>query len=78
MIQDYRMKLSSFQKARLNGTFIKEVKGGRNPNVTSYFIDMHDHTIGDLLSVYLLKNKDVKYSGYKVPHPLDVKLEVKV
>jgi len=26
----------------------------------------------------LLKNKDVKFAGYKVPHPLDDILEIKV
>lgn len=34
--------------------------------------------MGDLLRIYLLKNKEVKFAGYRVPHPLDDVLEVKV
>jgi len=34
--------------------------------------------VGDLLRIYLLKNTEVKFAGYRVPHPLDDVLEVKV
>lgn len=44
------------------------------PNSVTYQIPQEDHTIGDLLRIYLLKNSDVKFAGYRVPHPLDDKL----
>jgi DNA-directed RNA polymerase II subunit RPB11 len=47
-------------------------------NSVTYRIELEDHTIGDLLRIYLLKNKDVKFAGYRVPHPLDDILEIKV
>ncbi len=47
-------------------------------NSATYRIELEDHTIGDLLRIYLLKNKDVKFAGYRVPHPLDDILEIKV
>lgn len=47
-------------------------------NSVTYKIELEDHTVGDLLRIYLLKNKDVKFAGYRVPHPLDDILEIKV
>jgi DNA-directed RNA polymerase II subunit RPB11 len=47
-------------------------------NSVTYRIELEDHTIGDLLRIYLLKNKEVKFAGYRVPHPLDDILEIKV
>lgn len=47
-------------------------------NSVTYRIELEDHTIGDLIRIYLLKNKDVKFAGYRVPHPLDDILEIKV
>ena len=28
--------------------------------------------------MYLLKNKEVKFAGYRMPHPLETKVEIKV
>lgn len=47
-------------------------------NSVTYRIPLEDHTVGDFMRIYLLKNKDVKFAGYRVPHPLDDTLEVKV
>lgn len=47
-------------------------------NSVTYKIPLEDHTVGDLIRIYLLKNKEVKFAGYRVPHPLDDVLEVKV
>ena len=41
------------------------------------FFDEND-TIGNLLQVYLYFDKDVEYSGYEIPHPLDNKLVVRL
>jgi DNA-directed RNA polymerase II subunit RPB11 len=37
-----------------------------------------DHTMGNLLRMQLLQSKDIKFAGYRVPHPLEDKLEIKV
>ena len=47
-------------------------------NSVTYRLPLEDHTVGDLLRIYLLKHKEVKFAGYKVPHPLDDVVEVKV
>ena len=44
-------------------------------------MENYDHTIGNILKNYLLKNKDVVFAGYQKPHTLEnciyLKLEVK-
>ena len=47
-------------------------------NSVTYRIPLEDHTVGDLLRIYLLKNKDVKFAGYRQTHPLEDCIEVKV
>ena len=47
-------------------------------NSVTYRIPLEDHTVGDLLRIYLLKHKDVKFAGYRQTHPLDDTVEVKV
>ena len=47
-------------------------------NSVTYRIPLEDHTVGDLLRIYLLKHKDVKFAGYKQTHPLDDTLQVRV
>ncbi len=46
-------------------------------NVTLLF-DKEDHTLGNLLRHELLKDPDVLFAGYKVPHPLFRTVEVRV
>lgn len=47
-------------------------------NACSYTIAKEDHTIGGLLWSSLLTNPDVLFAGYKVPHPLEEKIVLKV
>lgn len=44
----------------------------------TYILHLEDHTLGDLLRIFLLKRKDVRFAGYRMPHPLFDKVEVKV
>ena len=37
-----------------------------------------DHTLGNLLREALLKDPNVYFAAYKVPHPLENKMEVRV
>jgi DNA-directed RNA polymerase II subunit RPB11 len=39
-------------------------------NGATYILHLEDHTIGDLLRIFLLKRKDVRFAGYRMPHPL--------
>lgn len=47
-------------------------------NSKTIIMNLEDHTIGNLMRMHLLKNKEVKFAGYKVPHPLEQKVEIKV
>ncbi|KAJ9506286.1 hypothetical protein QJQ45_000072 [Haematococcus lacustris] len=37
-----------------------------------------DHTMGNLLRMQLHADKSVVFAGYRIPHPLDAKMVVKV
>jgi len=39
---------------------------------------LEDHSLGNLLRMYLLKDRDVKFAGYKVPHPLEDQVELRL
>ena len=78
MSQDYRLKLSRNYEKKKAREHIEVLEGGKMVNSVTYRIPLEDHTVGDLMRIYLLKNKEVKFAGYKVPHPLDDVVEVKV
>lgn len=78
MIQDFRMKLSRSHNTRAAREHVEVIKGQKMINSVTYKIPLEDHTVGDLLRIYLLKNNEVRFAGYRVPHPLDDILEIKV
>lgn len=78
MSQDFRLKLSKSHEKRIAREHVEVLKGQKMVNSVTYRIPLEDHTVGDLMRIYLLKNTEVKFAGYRVPHPLDDVLEVKV
>jgi DNA-directed RNA polymerase II subunit RPB11 len=70
MSQDFRLKLSRNYEKKLSKQLVEVQKGQKMINSVTYRIPLEDHTLGDLLRIYLLKNKEVKFAGYRVPHPL--------
>ena len=48
------------------------------PNTSIFTFNKEDHTLGNLLRARLLKSPHVQFSGYKVPHPLEAKFELRV
>jgi DNA-directed RNA polymerase II subunit RPB11 len=78
MSQDFRLKLSRAYEKRSARQHVEVVSGQKMVNSVTYRIPLEDHTVGDLLRIYLLKNAEVRFAGYRVPHPLDDVLEVKV
>ncbi|OAF71158.1 RNA polymerase II subunit B11 [Intoshia linei] len=53
-------------------------KDTKVPNSAIFTINKEDHTIGNLIKVQLIKDPNVVFAGYKVPHPLDHKVIVRV
>lgn len=78
MNQDYRLKISRHYEKKLAKENVEVIKGQKMVNSVTYRIPLEDHTVGDLLRIYLLKNKEVKFAGYRQTHPLEDCIEVKV
>ena len=68
MSQDFRTK---FGRKITRENNIERIENHKMQNSITYKIYLEDHTIGDLLRIFLLKNDEVKFAGYKVPHPLE-------
>jgi DNA-directed RNA polymerase II subunit RPB11 len=43
-----------------------------------FYFAKEDHTLGNALRMSLLRDKDVRFAGYRMPHPLQFVCEVKV
>merc|ERR1719215_1377330 len=51
---------------------------GKVPDAIIYDIWLEDHTLGNALRMELLRNEAVLFAGYKVPHPLNNMIELRV
>jgi len=50
----------------------------KQDNAGTFTIWLEDHTVGHALRKQLLKNPHVVFAGYKVPHPLEHKMVMRV
>jgi DNA-directed RNA polymerase II subunit RPB11 len=57
---------------------IKEEPVQKMPDTSTFDINKEDHTIGNIIRTELLEDRSVKFAGYKRPHPLEHRIEVKV
>jgi DNA-directed RNA polymerase II subunit RPB11 len=48
------------------------------PNAAIFTINKEDHTLGNLLKHQLLKDPNVLFAGYKISHPLEHKIILRV
>ncbi|KAL1631926.1 DNA-directed RNA polymerase II core subunit [Neofusicoccum ribis] len=48
------------------------------PNTAIFTFNKEDHTLANLLTARLHKYKYVTFAGYKVPHPLFAKFELRI
>ncbi|KAI8826677.1 RBP11-like subunits of RNA polymerase [Fimicolochytrium jonesii] len=55
-----------------------EIKDTKIPNAATFHIEKEDHTLGNLLRMELLNNRKVLFAGYRMPHPLDHSIDLKV
>ncbi|XP_065186336.1 DNA-directed RNA polymerase II subunit RPB11-a-like [Sycon ciliatum] len=53
-------------------------KDTKVPNAASFLIMKEDHTLGNALRAQLLRDPKVIFAGYRVPHPLENKLIIRV
>ncbi|ONK77294.1 uncharacterized protein A4U43_C02F5060 [Asparagus officinalis] len=47
-------------------------------NAASFTIEREDHTIGNILRMQLHRDPNVLFAGYKLPHPLQYKILVRI
>ncbi|KAL4452570.1 hypothetical protein ABPG75_008232 [Micractinium tetrahymenae] len=47
-------------------------------NAGSFVIQREDHTVGNLVRMQLHREKNVVFAGYRIPHPLEYQMVVKV
>lgn len=40
--------------------------------------EREDHTLGNMVRMQLLRDENVKFAGYQIPHPLEHQLYVRV
>uniref|UniRef100_A0A061RGP8 DNA-directed RNA polymerase II subunit J n=1 Tax=Tetraselmis sp. GSL018 TaxID=582737 RepID=A0A061RGP8_9CHLO len=57
---------------------VKYEKDTKVRNAATFTIEREDHTIGNIVRMQLHTDKDVVFAGYRVPHPLEHKLEIKI
>ena len=57
---------------------INIVKDTKVPNAAHFTVMKEDHTLGNLLRAQLLKDPNVIFAGYRIPHPLEHKFQLRV
>ncbi|GAM25465.1 hypothetical protein SAMD00019534_086400 [Acytostelium subglobosum LB1] len=57
---------------------ISMTKDTRIPNACLFTILKEDHTVGNLIRMQLVGDPDVKFAGYKMPHPLEHNIHIKI
>lgn len=53
-------------------------KDTKIPNAATFIIQREDHTVGNLLRDQLLNHRSVVFAGYRMPHPLNPEIELKL
>eukprot|EP01111_Echinosteliopsis_oligospora_P014002 TRINITY_DN5180_c0_g1_i1.p1 TRINITY_DN5180_c0_g1~~TRINITY_DN5180_c0_g1_i1.p1 ORF type:complete len:124 (-),score=34.29 TRINITY_DN5180_c0_g1_i1:90-461(-) len=54
------------------------VKDTKVQNAGSFLIQKEDHTLGNVIRMQLHRDPTVKFAGYKMPHPLDHSIIIKI
>eukprot|EP00735_Rhodelphis_limneticus_P011505 TRINITY_DN4610_c0_g1::TRINITY_DN4610_c0_g1_i1::g.19560::m.19560 TRINITY_DN4610_c0_g1::TRINITY_DN4610_c0_g1_i1::g.19560 ORF type:complete len:121 (-),score=17.31,sp/Q86JJ5/RPB11_DICDI/49.56/2e-40,RNA_pol_L_2/PF13656.1/9.4e-22,RNA_pol_L/PF01193.19/1e-07 TRINITY_DN4610_c0_g1_i1:55-417(-) len=53
-------------------------KDTKVPNAATVIIEREDHTLGNITRVQLLRDPNILFSGYRMPHPLEHKIHIKL
>lgn len=57
---------------------IKEEPSSKNPNTSLFTIEKEDHTIANFIRMKMHQSPFVKICGYRVPHPTQHRVELRV
>lgn len=69
--------ISSANKKLPSGRIIKELDT-KVPNAAIFTVNKEDHTLGNMIRNQLLKDPNVLFAGYKLPHPLEHKFVIRI
>ncbi|KAK2493836.1 hypothetical protein MC885_019485 [Smutsia gigantea] len=64
--------------AQMTGKKITINKDPKVPNACLFTINEEDHMLGNIVKSQLLKDSQVLFAGYKVPHPLEYRIIIRV
>ncbi|KAF2993992.1 RNA polymerase subunit AC19 [Curvularia kusanoi] len=51
---------------------------GATESAASFQFDGEDHTLGNALRYIIMKNPDVEFCGYSIPHPSETKMNLRI
>ncbi|KAF9734054.1 hypothetical protein PMIN06_006308 [Paraphaeosphaeria minitans] len=51
---------------------------GSTKTAASFQFDGEDHTLGNALRYIIMKNPDVEFCGYSIPHPSEAKMNIRI
>ena len=71
-VDDARHGVANFSGGRL------EAARQRVPDAGTFTFNKEGHTAGELLRMQLLRDHQVQYAGYQLPHPLEHRMLIKV
>lgn len=54
------------------------VLSGATESAASFQFDGEDHTLGNALRYIIMKNPDVEFCGYSIPHPSEAKMNLRI
>ena len=57
---------------------VSVIKDTKVPSAAMFVIEREDHTLGNMVRYQLLEDDNVLFGGYRVPHPLEPAIQVKV
>ncbi|KAF2811411.1 RBP11-like subunits of RNA polymerase [Mytilinidion resinicola] len=54
------------------------VLSGSTEEAASFEFENEDHTLGNALRYIIMKNPDVEFCGYSIPHPSEAKMHLRI
>jgi DNA-directed RNA polymerase II subunit RPB11 len=69
--------IDSYQVYKFEADYKIKIEEKEN-NFVQFELLKEDHTIGNAIQTELLENKNVIFSGYRIPHPLKPYLHIKI
>ncbi|KAF2669175.1 DNA-directed RNA polymerase I and III polypeptide [Microthyrium microscopicum] len=55
-----------------------ELLPGATDNAASFLFRYEDHTLGNALRHIIMKNPQVEFCGYSIPHPAEAKMHIRI